>query len=92
MIQRFGRVNRFGWGDATISVVYSALDTKSADLDDRARAYTLRLLESLPVRGDGKDASPQALRQLAAAEIICGPLRPAHPGPRWTKHAWTTGR
>lgn len=62
MAQRFGRVNRYGLGDATIDVVHpTALDAKDDPLE-AARERTLRLLENLRRRDDGQlDASPASL-------------------------------
>jgi len=59
MVQRFGRVNRFGDGAAKICVVLS----NALPLDD-SQAATLRLLQSLHKTTDGLDASPLALTQL----------------------------
>ncbi len=65
MAQRFGRVNRFGNGDALIDVVHpKALEEK--DQLAPARQLTLALLAQLPTReADGlHDASPLALGKL----------------------------
>ncbi len=65
--QRFGRVNRFGMGEARIEIVHGPMGGPS-ELDVR-RARTLALLEKLPRRGDGRhDASPAALEKLPAGE------------------------
>jgi CRISPR-associated endonuclease/helicase Cas3 len=64
MVQRFGRVNRFGNRDDTeIHVVYPVKFEKDNDLDDR-RQRTLELLKKLP---DGQ-ASPIALGELNAED------------------------
>ncbi len=71
MAQRFGRVNRFGDGDAQIDIVHPARpDEKKRDDDyDRARWATLDVLRSLPSCGQGRyDASPAALEALPAAD------------------------
>ena len=65
MAQRFGRVNRFGAGDASIDVVHSpgAPDKEF----DRRCDRTFILLNTLPARSDGRrDASPEALGDLPA--------------------------
>jgi CRISPR-associated endonuclease/helicase Cas3 len=72
MAQRFGRVNRFGTGSATIDVVYSDADASSSkskknsiiDQYEERCHLTLGLLRKLPDR----NASPAALADLAAAE------------------------
>jgi CRISPR-associated endonuclease/helicase Cas3 len=60
MAQRFGRVNRFGKGNAHIDVVHpESFEDKDFE---RAREHTLELLKSLPERPDGRfHASPKAL-------------------------------
>jgi CRISPR-associated endonuclease/helicase Cas3 len=62
MAQRFGRVNRFGDGDARIDITHEAeIEPKSAFHVQRRK--TLDLLRQLPSREDGRfDASPAALR------------------------------
>jgi CRISPR-associated endonuclease/helicase Cas3 len=70
MAQRFGRVNRFGEGDAHIDVVYEAAadEKKKDDRYDLARWNTLALLQSLPRNSERRhDASPAALGALPAA-------------------------
>jgi len=68
MAQRFGRVNRFGEGDANIDIVYDPLDATKADAFeplDLARLRTLELLEQLPlVEGNRRNGSPAALGDL----------------------------
>ena len=76
MAQRFGRVNRFGGGDARIDVIHeTAGHTNSKKKDeplppyDRACEQTLALLRRLPKRDDHRrDASPMALRDLPPAD------------------------
>jgi CRISPR-associated endonuclease/helicase Cas3 len=70
MAQRFGRVNRYGNGDARIDVVYPAtFDTKDKPLE-AARERTFKLLEKLRLRADGlPDASPASLGELLERAI-----------------------
>jgi CRISPR-associated endonuclease/helicase Cas3 len=75
MAQRFGRVNRFGKGDARIDIVHTtpAKDGPPADDKqspfDQSRERTLGLLQRLPERDDHlRDASPSALSDLPIAE------------------------
>ncbi len=63
MVQRFGRVNRFGDGSANIQVVLPAAPSRQGQADS-PEATTLRLLQSLPMVGGGFDASPSALSQI----------------------------
>ena len=68
MAQRFGRVNRFGDGNARLDVVCPKYedDDKITAYDQRCLA-TLALLEQLPRRPDNLlDASPAALNALPA--------------------------
>jgi CRISPR-associated endonuclease/helicase Cas3 len=71
MAQRFGRVNRFGKGDAGIDVVHEPFDaTKVDELEplDLAKLRTLELLGALPlVKDDRRNASPAALGDLPEA-------------------------
>jgi CRISPR-associated endonuclease/helicase Cas3 len=62
MVQRFGRVNRFGDGSANIRIVLPAAGGK--EQADSPEATTLRLLQSLPLVRGGLDASPAALSQI----------------------------
>lgn len=77
MAQRFGRVNRFGTGDAKVEVVHAAsiggadaeTSAKPSSKFEQACARTLSLLHKLPARRDRRrDASPGALGDLPAAE------------------------
>jgi len=70
MAQRFGRVNRYGFGDATIDVVYpKAFDTKDKPFEV-ARERTLGLVKRLRTRGESLfDASPAALGELLERAI-----------------------
>lgn len=64
MAQRFGRVNRFGKGDARIDIVHPANfgDQNDYELSQRR---TLELLRQLKPRVDGRlDASPRSLDEL----------------------------
>jgi CRISPR-associated endonuclease/helicase Cas3 len=66
MVQRFGRVNRFGdRNDTQIHIFHPAKFKKDDDLDDR-REKTLTLIQKLP----GKDASPKALGGLDPKECF----------------------
>ncbi|WP_170300849.1 type I-G CRISPR-associated helicase/endonuclease Cas3g [Rhodoplanes serenus] len=65
MIQRLGRVNRRGRGAATVHVVEVPRKGKDDTEADARLAATRAALTSLPRRGDGYDASPDALRALA---------------------------
>jgi CRISPR-associated endonuclease/helicase Cas3 len=71
MAQRFGRVNRFGEGDARIDVVYESFDATNVDEFepfDLAKFRTLELLGELPlVECDRRNASPAALDDLPEA-------------------------
>ncbi len=74
MAQRFGRVNRFGDGEARIDIIYASprnnaeeSKTNRASEDyEVARARTLELLQKL----DEHNASPAALMQLPAADRL----------------------
>jgi CRISPR-associated endonuclease/helicase Cas3 len=71
MAQRFGRVNRFGTGDARIDVVYESKpdEKKKDDRYEQARWRTLALLRSLPANAEGRhDASPAALSNRPIAD------------------------
>jgi CRISPR-associated endonuclease/helicase Cas3 len=62
MVQRFGRVNRFGDGAASIRVVLS--DGGDNQQANSPQATTLALLQSLPKSAKGFNASPAALTKL----------------------------
>ena len=66
MVQRLGRVNRFGDGAANIRVILPA-GASDKEPAESPEATTLRLLQSLPALGDGLDASPAALSQLISS-------------------------
>ena len=78
MVQRFGRVNRFGDGDARIDVVHEKKPGKNGEKDnesdkasgkeryEQARWKTLEVLRKLPRIGVLHDASPKALGELPA--------------------------
>jgi CRISPR-associated endonuclease/helicase Cas3 len=72
MIQRFGRVNRFGQGDASIEIVHEAKPNtkKENDLSEKARWATLDLLKELPQVDDRWSASPLALLPLRRREDL----------------------
>ncbi|NWG54044.1 MAG: hypothetical protein HXY28_10015 [Hydrogenophilaceae bacterium] len=92
MVQRLGRVNRRGEGDAEVVVFWSEPKVKNKDEPTDAEQRALlafaakAALEALPNAGEALDASPRALRRLAEngahAEAIRKattpePLRPA---------------
>ncbi len=73
MAQRFGRVNRFGDGDACIDIVYEANpdEKKKDDPYEQARWTTLRLLRTLPTKGvRRREASPAALGNVPAVDRL----------------------
>jgi CRISPR-associated endonuclease/helicase Cas3 len=72
MAQRFGRVNRFGDGDAEIDIVHELIAEKQKEDDpyERARWETLELLKELPQVGERQSASPLALVQLREREDL----------------------
>ena len=64
MAQRFGRVNRFGSGDARIDIVHSAAFDEDKEYETRRRK-ALDLLRLLPQRDDGRhDGCPARLADL----------------------------
>lgn len=74
MVQRLGRVNRRGEGDASVRVLVQATDGRQAKRDKRAaaeaarRAACLEALSALPRGEDGAlDGSPAALQGLTVA-------------------------
>jgi len=88
MVQRLGRVNRRGEGDAQVDILGAAPEQPEAPNDREGRAAaSAELLERLPGRpGGGRDASPAALIALkaddASAKLLASastppPLRPA---------------
>ena len=107
MVQRLGRVNRRGDGDAQVHV-YDAgpPDAKSNETDlapsQAMLQHTRNLIEALrrPVADDGHDASPGSIRELKRrtdAEIIAkastpAPLRPALTRPLLDAWAMTSLR
>ena len=80
MAQRFGRVNRFGGGDARIDIVHEAKpeSTKADDPNESARWSTLELLQELPLNGERRQASPLALVQLGEREDLGPKFRSAY--------------
>lgn len=80
MIQRFGRVNRFGDGDAQISV---ALSTKLNAADTSCLDATYHVLHQLPPNNGGIDVSPAKLRppfiSQGAAQRAFTPASPPPP-------------
>lgn len=84
MVQRFGRVNRRGQGDATLVILHG--DEPRPKKPDKPTEQELRqavgfralaLLEALPPAGDGRDASPGALHALKARAETDADLRRA---------------
>lgn len=66
MAQRFGRVNRFGAGDARLDIIYPASLDEKKEYEIR-RQRTLDLLRQLPQREDGRhDACPARLAEQPA--------------------------
>ncbi len=65
MAQRFGRVNRYGFGNAVIDLVHpTTIETKEKPFE-AARERTLQLLQQLRKLPDGKfDACPAAMSDL----------------------------
>lgn len=73
MAQRFGRVNRYGYGQARIDVVYAAdkKANKESNTDyEQARQKTYKLLKQLLQVDDRYDASPKALGKLPEEERL----------------------
>lgn len=89
LLQRFGRVNRFGETDGLVHLLVGDVRQKSAEGDSRNIA-ALDFLRSLPQRQDGLyDVSPSALfgRDLPEAALSEKPLEaPLH---NWHIDAWT---
>lgn len=68
MVQRLGRVNRRGLGDAEVVILDATLGVKEGPVDDARRAGVRALFEQLPLHEDGsRDVSPGALRDLQRA-------------------------
>ena len=68
MVQRLGRVNRRGEGDASVEVLVEAPADKAPPAAVEQRAAVLGLVGRLPLLEDGtRDASPGALRGLQRA-------------------------
>jgi CRISPR-associated endonuclease/helicase Cas3 len=71
MVQRLGRVNRRGKGDAEVVVLWSEPSAKNADAPTEAEKRALTgfaakaVIERLPLTAGAYNASPGALRQLA---------------------------
>jgi CRISPR-associated endonuclease/helicase Cas3 len=71
MVQRLGRVNRRGEGDAEIRVFWSEPSVKDANAPTESEKRALiafaskAVVESLPQMDDARDASPGALGRLA---------------------------
>lgn len=94
MVQRLGRVNRRGDGDARVVVVHD--DDAPAPGDDRAaRSWrTLQLVQSLPADDVGYDVSPAALATLREtspeAVAAASSEEPRHPAlTRALVEAWS---
>lgn len=71
MVQRLGRVNRLGRGDAKIILVHEGEpkpkkpdEPKTDEVRTMIAWHSLQLLKNLPVRAGGIDVSPGALREL----------------------------
>jgi CRISPR-associated endonuclease/helicase Cas3 len=72
MVQRLGRVNRFGTGDAKIDIVHEATPDKKNqnEPNEQVRWKTLELLEELPHANGHRLARPLALMQLRQREDL----------------------
>jgi CRISPR-associated endonuclease/helicase Cas3 len=81
MVQRLGRVNRRGTGNAEVAVLWSEPSVKNADArtESEQRALTAfaskAVIESLPFVEGAFDASPGALRRLAEGARQDGDLK-----------------
>ena len=81
MVQRLGRANRRGKGDAEVVVLWSEPSVKNAEAPTEAeqRATTAiaakAAIEGLPLTNGAFDASPGALRRLAEAAPEDGDLK-----------------
>jgi CRISPR-associated endonuclease/helicase Cas3 len=90
LIQRLGRLNRFGEGVGTAHVVCGEQtdDEKRAKPHEKRLARTLKYLKSLPVVNGGYDVSLGALQRQPPPEEACEP-RPAMARlDRWLLDAW----
>lgn len=67
MVQRLGRVNRRGLGEAQVVVLDPPSDTKSPSPHTERLSAVRELLDRLPVLDGRRDASPGALRDLQRA-------------------------
>jgi len=69
LLQRLGRVNRFGAGDADVELVFASGDADSAF--DAAVGRTLNVIRNLPMmKGGLLDASPSALASIPLHERL----------------------
>lgn len=101
MVQRLGRVNRRGEGEARVVVVDAGPD--ASKLTPEAHAQLRALLDVLPPSGDARDASPEAIRHLKQSSsagitqkieqaTTPAPLRPALTRPLLDAWSMTTLR
>ena len=67
MVQRLGRVNRRGLGEARILVIDQGPPEKKSDALVARHRATRALLQKLPRAGDGRQAGPAALQSTASA-------------------------
>ena len=82
MAQRFGRVNRFGAGDANIDIVHHATpEKKEPDPNEVARWTTLELLKEMPQAGERRSASPLSLMRLRRREDLASKFKSAFTPP-----------
>ncbi|MBA3727254.1 MAG: type I-U CRISPR-associated helicase/endonuclease Cas3, partial [Armatimonadetes bacterium] len=73
MAQRFGRVNRYGDGDATIDFVHPTTFETNDSRYEPARERTLGFLDELRRRSDGVlDACPSAMSELVERVLRVG--------------------
>jgi CRISPR-associated endonuclease/helicase Cas3 len=81
MVQRLGRVNRRGSGDAEIEVFWSEPSVKAPEAPTETERRALiafasrTVIEKLPFRDEAFDASPSALRHLAESARTDAALR-----------------
>ena len=94
MVQRLGRVNRLGKGNARV-VVFETIDPKLPDALKNAAGRARKLFDALPRHADGSfDASPAALDKLRSArrEAVGAATAPASLYPALTRplvEAWS---